>query len=179
MLIRKMRLDKGWSQEHLSEISGLSVRTIQRIERGQKPSLESLKSLAAVFEVDVAELSQKLCPSDQKAETEKNDEPQEETQEIPMSQQQPTLDISEQETETLQYVKDIRGFYSHVIKYVVIMTILLAINLLTTPGKLWVIWPALGWGIGLIMHASSVYEIFNFFGPKWERKQFKKRMKNK
>ncbi len=165
MLIRKMRLDKGWSQEHLSEISGLSVRTIQRIERGQKPSLESLKALASVFEVDVTELSKKLCPPDKT------------TEEIPMNQEQNNVDISEQEAEALQYVKDIRGFYSHVIKYVIIMTILLVINLLTTPGKYWVIWPALGWGIGLIMHGTSVFEILNFFGPKWEKRQFDKRVK--
>ncbi len=56
MIIRKLRLQKGWSQEQLSQLSGLSVRTIQRIEQGQKPGLESLKSLAAVFEIDVSDL---------------------------------------------------------------------------------------------------------------------------
>ena len=170
MLIRKMRLDKGWSQEQLSEVSGLSVRTIQRIERGQKPGLESLKSLAAVFEVDVAELSQKLCPP------EKTTQADELAKEKPMNHQS-TTDITEEEANALQYVRDIRGFYSHLIKYIVIMTILLIINLLTTPGKLWVIWPALGWGIGVIMHGLSAFEIGNFFGPKWERKQYKKRMR--
>ncbi|WP_309247253.1 helix-turn-helix transcriptional regulator [Shewanella sp. VB17] len=34
MIVRKLRLQRGWSQEHLSQLSGLSVRTIQRIERG-------------------------------------------------------------------------------------------------------------------------------------------------
>ena len=58
MIVRKLRLQRGWSQELLAEFSGLSVRTIQRIERGQQPSLESLKSLAAVFEVDLTELKQ-------------------------------------------------------------------------------------------------------------------------
>ena len=46
MIIRKLRLKRGWSQEQLAGMSGLSVRTIQRIERGQGPGLESLKSLA-------------------------------------------------------------------------------------------------------------------------------------
>ncbi len=58
MLIRKLRLKHGWSQDQLAELSGLSIRTIQRIERGEKPSLESLKSLAAVFEINVSELQQ-------------------------------------------------------------------------------------------------------------------------
>lgn len=35
MIIRKLRLQRGWSQEQLAELTGLSTRTIQRIERGQ------------------------------------------------------------------------------------------------------------------------------------------------
>ncbi len=55
MIVHKLRLQRGWSQEQLAEFSGLSVRTIQRIEKGQKASLESLKSLAAVFELQVSD----------------------------------------------------------------------------------------------------------------------------
>ena len=51
MLVQKLRLQRGWSQQQLAELSGLNVRTIQRIEKGQEPSVESLKSLAAVFNV--------------------------------------------------------------------------------------------------------------------------------
>lgn len=52
ILVQKLRVQRGWSQEQLAVLSGLSVRTIQRIERGQPASTETLKSLAAVFEVD-------------------------------------------------------------------------------------------------------------------------------
>ena len=51
MLVQKLRLQRGWSQEQLAELSGLSVRTIQRLERGQVASIESLKALAAAFEI--------------------------------------------------------------------------------------------------------------------------------
>jgi len=34
MLIQKLRLQWGWSQQQLAKASGLSVRTIQRIEAG-------------------------------------------------------------------------------------------------------------------------------------------------
>ena len=51
--IKKMRLERHWSQEQLAEMSGLSVRTIQRIENGENAGLESLKSLAAVFDTDI------------------------------------------------------------------------------------------------------------------------------
>ena len=58
MLIQKLRLQRGWSQEQLSDISGLSSRTIQRLERGHPASLESLKTLAAVFEIDLKQLQE-------------------------------------------------------------------------------------------------------------------------
>ena len=53
--IKEMRLDRHWSQDQLSEMSGLSIRTIQRIENGENAGLESLKSLAAVFEINIAD----------------------------------------------------------------------------------------------------------------------------
>ena len=53
--IKKMRLERHWSQEQLAEMSGLSIRTIQRIENGENAGLESLKSLAAVFETNIAD----------------------------------------------------------------------------------------------------------------------------
>ena len=56
MLIQKLRLQRGWSQQQLADLSGLSVRTIQRLEQGQVASTESLKSLAAVFEIDFSTL---------------------------------------------------------------------------------------------------------------------------
>ena len=56
LLIQKLRLQRGWSQEQLAELTGLSVRTIQRVERGQNPSAESLKAIAAVLEVDFGAL---------------------------------------------------------------------------------------------------------------------------
>jgi transcriptional regulator with XRE-family HTH domain len=53
--IKKMRLERHWSQEQLAEMSRLSIRTIQRIENGENASLESLKSLASVFETDITD----------------------------------------------------------------------------------------------------------------------------
>lgn len=51
--IKKMRLERHWSQEQLAAMSGLSIRTIQRIEKGENAGLESLKALAAVFEITI------------------------------------------------------------------------------------------------------------------------------
>jgi transcriptional regulator with XRE-family HTH domain len=55
-LVKTLRAEKNWSQEELSEASGLSPRTIQRIENGENASIESIRALAAAFEIDPKEL---------------------------------------------------------------------------------------------------------------------------
>jgi transcriptional regulator with XRE-family HTH domain len=57
--IKKMRLERHWSQDQLAEMSGLSIRTIHRIENGENAGLESLKSLAAVFEMNIVDSDKK------------------------------------------------------------------------------------------------------------------------
>ena len=39
--------------------------------------------------------------------------------------------------------------------YLLILTLLSVINLLTSPSYIWVVWPALGMGIGLVVSALS------------------------
>jgi hypothetical protein len=48
-------------------------------------------------------------------------------------------------------------FRIHLINYIVVNTLLAIINLTLTPGYIWFKWPLLGWGIGIIFHALSVY----------------------
>jgi len=56
-LIRKLREERAWSQEHLASVTGLSVRTIQRLETRGKASHESRLALASAFGVPPAGLS--------------------------------------------------------------------------------------------------------------------------
>jgi transcriptional regulator with XRE-family HTH domain len=154
MIVRKLRLKRAWSQEQLAQFSGLNIRTIQRIERGQKAGLESLKSLAAVFEVELNE----LVPEENMSNSDK---------------------FSEEENRVIEHVKDIKGFYSHLINYTVVVMGLFLINFLTSPGYYWAWWAALGWGIGLISHGISVFEVYSFFGADWEKKQIEKRLGKK
>ncbi|GAA06267.1 2TM domain-containing protein [Photobacterium leiognathi] len=154
MIIRKLRLQRGWSQEQLSQLSGLSIRTIQRIEQGQKAGLESLKSLAAVFEIQVSDLQM----------------------EPPMNKE---ITITEDEKQALEYVKGIKSFYSNLTSYVLVIGMLFVINYFTGPDYWWAVWPALGWGIGIVSHALSAFEVVNVFGPDWERKQVEKRLGRK
>lgn len=52
VLIRQLRTEKGWTQQHLADICAVSLRTIQRVEVQGIASLETSKALAAAFEVD-------------------------------------------------------------------------------------------------------------------------------
>ena len=60
MDLKKPRLEKGWSQEQLADISGVSARTVQRLEKGEKPGMETLKALAAAFDVSSNQLQKQL-----------------------------------------------------------------------------------------------------------------------
>jgi transcriptional regulator with XRE-family HTH domain len=153
MLIQKLRLKRGWSQQHLADASGLSVRTIQRIETGHSASAESLKSLAAVFEVDFSTLNpEQTVTSSMGALAEK------------------------QEEEAFRYVRKLRRFYFHLFQYIIVVLALLAINLVVSPHRMWVFWVMGGWGLGVLMHAFSVFRPVWFLGPQWERQQVEKRL---
>lgn len=154
MIIKKLRLQRGWSQDQLAQMAGLNIRTIQRIERGQRAGMESMKSLAAVFEVEFSTLTQE-------------------------SKMYPNETISSEEQMALEYVRELKAFYVHVISYVFFMVILFLINYFTDPDYWWAGWAALGWGIGVISHAFSVFNEFDIFGAGWEKRQVEKRLGRK
>lgn len=65
-LLLKTRKNKAWTQAHLAEVCGLSLRTIQRIENNGTASHDSIQALASVFEISVEDLIFKEDESDQK-----------------------------------------------------------------------------------------------------------------
>jgi len=54
--LRREREIRAWSQSHLAEVAGLSMRTVQRIEHSGSASLESAKAIAAAFDTQVEAL---------------------------------------------------------------------------------------------------------------------------
>lgn len=48
-------------------------------------------------------------------------------------------------------------FYIHAAVYVVVMIFLVVINMLTSPDTAWSIWPLVGWGLALALHAARVF----------------------
>jgi transcriptional regulator with XRE-family HTH domain len=148
MSIQKMRLKKGWSQQQLAEMSGLSTRTVQRIEAGAPPSLETLKSLAAVFEVDIQDL-----------------QPEAEMNGV-------TNQTELEEKLAFDHVRKLRGFYLHVVQFVVINAVFLLGNYLLVPEHFTAPIVTLCWGVGLAIHALKVWK----FDGVWERTQVERRL---
>ena len=155
MLIQKLRLQRGWSQEQLADLGGLSVRTIQRLERGQPASVESLKALGAAFEIDFSDLK----------------EP-----EMNAATNQPTMNqsIRADEALALAHVRKVKGFYIHLAQYAFVIAALTIANLVVSPHYLWVLWVAGGWGFGVLFDGLRVFDKVPFLNGDWERRQAEK-----
>jgi len=154
MDIKKLRLQRAWSQEELAECSGISVRTIQRLEKGGQMSLESRKALAATFDLDASD----FIEADKAL-----------LRKVPA--------ISERQTR--KEVRNLKRLYTKLIRYGFLMTFLLIINLISSPDYLWVIWPALGIGLLIIWKELKIRTINTIFDSTWEERQVKKRLDKK
>jgi len=49
------------------------------------------------------------------------------------------------------------GFMIHVGIYVIVNAGLITLNLTRSPDKIWFIWPLVGWGAGILLHAFKVF----------------------
>ncbi|CUW37865.1 conserved protein of unknown function [Magnetospirillum sp. XM-1] len=131
--IRELRLQRAWSQEQLAEIAGISARTVQRLEQGQAAALETLKALAAAFDMPIDRLRGGSAP------LAKDDSMMTETAVPSPAPRDPQ-----------------RTFRRHLLVFAAVMSGLAAINLFHNPDHLWVIYPALGWGVPLAIKALSL-----------------------
>lgn len=55
----------------------------------------------------------------------------------------------------------LRGFGWHLIGYFAVMIALVAINVATTPENPWFMWPMVGWGGVLAIHAAYAMGLFD------------------
>lgn len=59
--VKKIRLDKGLSQEEFADLSGFHRTYIGMIERGERnPSLKNIQKLAKTFQISLSELFKSL-----------------------------------------------------------------------------------------------------------------------
>ncbi|MRX28314.1 helix-turn-helix domain-containing protein [Kangiella sp. HZ709] len=161
MIIRKLRLKRGWSQEQLAQVTGLNVRTIQRLERGQNPSLETKKSLAAVFEVDISTFE---LPTENSIQGESK---MTESDNSLSEQSKPIETIQADEKEAIEYAKGVKEFLTHLFFFLVFIPVIVFKKGLYEPTFNWLI---LGWAIGLVIHGLNAFEKLNFFKVDWEKK---------
>lgn len=145
MSIQKLRLERNWSQEHLAQTSGLSLRTIQRIESGQNAGIESLSCLAAALDTNVSTLKQELKMQNNNT---------------------PTATINADHENQKDYINNIKSFKMNFFSFAIIMPILLFLNLSKTPDYFWILWVALFWGISFILHFMVIKISFGKFDLK-------------
>ncbi len=74
-------------------------------------------------------------------------------------------------------VEEIKGFYSNLIAYLIVIPILAYVNYRTT-SYIWFIFPALGWGFGVIMHGLGAFGYNPILGKNWEERKIKEFMNN-
>jgi LytS/YehU family sensor histidine kinase len=70
-----------------------------------------------------------------------------------------------------QQVRAIKGFYRHLAIYLAVIAGLCVINLIFVPQKIWFLYPAATWGVGLALHGVSVWGGAFWLGREWEEKK--------
>ncbi|WP_338731055.1 2TM domain-containing protein [Mangrovimonas cancribranchiae] len=78
-------------------------------------------------------------------------------------------------------VKKLKGFYSHLVVYIVINALLLIINVIyVNPGESFFQWSNFStmffWGIGLLAHGLTVFMPKFIMGKDWEERKIKQFM---
>ena len=80
-------------------------------------------------------------------------------------------------TKAKEHVEQLKGFYGNLIAYSVVIPCLAILNY-TTSNFPWVIFPAIGWGIGVMFHGMEVFGYNPLWGRSWEEKKIKKFMED-
>jgi hypothetical protein len=75
-------------------------------------------------------------------------------------------------------VTGLRSFYIHLTVYVIVNSGLFLLDLFTSPGSFWFFWPLMGWGIGLTMHALSIFRPRSWLGADWEEGKIREIIEN-
>lgn len=142
--VKKLRLERAWSQEQLAQLSSLSIRTIQRVENNEVPSLETLSALASVFNVSVSDLVLE-----------------------PLTES-PELDNRINEAR-FQVKNEIR-LLKAIIVAVIVCSIMYVVNYIHSPELNWPIWVITIWGGILFIKSLKLFILDKLF-LKWQEKR--------
>ena len=73
-----------------------------------------------------------------------------------------------------QRVADLKKFYGEIMSYFFVIAVLAGINYyFNSWSYMWFLWPALGWGIGVIFKAYKVFGKSRFLGRDWEERKIR------
>lgn len=75
-----------------------------------------------------------------------------------------------------EQVDKIKGFYTNLITYCIVIPFLIFINFRFVPEFHWFWFPIFGWGMGLAFHAMDAFKYNPFLGRNWEEKKVKELM---
>lgn len=96
---------------------------------------------------------------------------------LPMlSKQISVMETQEEHIEEKRYLKAkerveaLKGFYGNLMAYLIVIPFLWWLNSRTT-SFIWAIFPTLGWGFGLTMHALEAFGYNPIWGKRWEEKK--------
>jgi hypothetical protein len=89
------------------------------------------------------------------------------TSDLPEAPMPPAAGRNEAYEAAKRRADELQGFYIHLTIYVLVNLGLFVINAVTRGdgGAWWFYWPLMGWGIGLLIHAGTVF--LGVFSPAW------------
>lgn len=76
-----------------------------------------------------------------------------------------------------EHVDALKGFYGNLLAYCIVIPNLAILNYNTTSFP-WIIFPVLGWGIGVVAHGMEVFGYNPIMGKKWEENRIRKYMED-
>ncbi|MEO1013529.1 MAG: 2TM domain-containing protein, partial [Bacteroidota bacterium] len=74
-------------------------------------------------------------------------------------------------------VENLKSFYGNLLAYCIVIPGLAVLNYRTTDFP-WVIFPALGWGFGVVAHGMEAFGYNPLWGKKWEERKIRKYMED-
>lgn len=75
------------------------------------------------------------------------------------------MEREEQERKTARSRRRLRGFGYHLLAYMVVMSLAVPINMFTDPENPWFVFPLVGWGAPLAIHAAFAMGLLDRLRP--------------
>lgn len=104
------------------------------------------------------------------------------TVKLPLLTQKTKIMKTSENIESTKYIKaverveEIKGFYSSLIAFCIVIPFLIYINLTYVPQFHWFWFPIMGWGTGLIFQGFKAFSCNPFLGKDWEERKIQEYM---